>query len=327
MTAGSSGKKSVSIVIPAWNESEVLDELATRLSQLMDRNPKYQFEIIIVENGSWDDSWQKLTGIRDNDPRFKIIQLTRNFTADGAVQAALGLATGDAAIMMDADLQDPPELINKFLIEWEAGAEIVYGAIERRQGVSIIKRVLARAYYGLMGVITDGAIPANVTGFRLMDRIVYTTMNQMSEHNRFTRGLSVWGGFKVASIPFTRPARFAGKTKSPFSHLMREAWDGIYGFSDLPLRLPFYAGWLAFVAATIAGGFLWSEIIDGAQTNTALAISVLVLGLFGILFFLIGFFGAYIRLILDEVRNRPGFIIRKSQGFQSESDNASGPSD
>jgi dolichol-phosphate mannosyltransferase len=148
-------------------------------------------------------------------------------------------------------------------------------------------------------------------------------MNQMTEHNRFTRGLSVWGGFRIASVPFTRPARFAGETKSPFRHLVREAWDGIYGFSDLPLKLPFYFGWLAFVAAIIAGGFLWKGNTAGAQPSTILCVCVLVLVLFGILFFLMGFFGAYVGLILEEVRDRPGFIIRESQGFQPEPGNTS----
>ena len=194
MSETTSEKILLSIVIPAWNESEVIEELSIRLQKLMDKIEKYHFEVIIVDNGSWDKTWEKLTSLNAVDPRFKIVQLTRNFTADGAVQAGLDLAKGEAAIMMDADLQDPPELIEKFLSEWEKGSEVVLGSIQSRQGESLSKQLLSRLYYSIIHRMTRGMVPENVTGFRLMDKKVYNLLNSMQEHNRFTRGLSIWAG-------------------------------------------------------------------------------------------------------------------------------------
>ena len=154
MSEITSEKILLSIVIPAWNESEVIEELSIRLQKLMDKIEKYHFEVIIVDNGSWDKTWEKLTSLNAVDPRFKIVQLTRNFTADGAVQAGLDLAKGEAAIMMDADLQDPPELIEKFLSEWEKGSEVVLGSIQSRQGESLSKQLLSRLYYSIIHRIT-----------------------------------------------------------------------------------------------------------------------------------------------------------------------------
>ena len=311
MTAPPSHKL-VSIVIPAWNEAAGLDELARRLIGVMDANPQYRFEVIIIDNGSWDDSWDKLRAIRARDGRFRAAQLTRNFLADGAVHAGLQLASGDAAVMMDADLQDPPELISQFLAEWERGAEIVHGTIESRRGVSWVRKTLARLYYGVMSRLTGGAVRANAGGFRLMDRRVYSLLNRMGEHNRFTRGLSAWGGFRTASVPFQRPARFAGESKVSIRVLLKEGWDGIYAFSYLPLKLPFYFGTVALAAAALGLVALLAGVLPALG-----AIAFLTVGLFGILFILLGFLGSYVRNITDEVRGRPGYVVRTTEGFDS----------
>lgn len=310
MSETDSEKSLLSIVIPAWNESEVIDELSLRLTNLINKISNYHFEVIIVDNGSRDKTWEKLQALNALDPRFKIIQLTRNFTADGAIQAGLALAKGEAAIMMDADLQDPPELIEQFLSEWEKGSEIVLGSIQNRQGELFLKRSLSRIYYSIIHKITKGMIPENVTGFRLMDKKAYNLLNSMKEHNRFTRGLSVWAGFRSTSIPFVRPKRFAGKSKSPFRDLIREAWDGIYAFSYFPLKLPFIAGWVSLISSMLVIIGIFCFEIPALGTLIAL-----ILALFGMMFLFLGVMGSYIARITDEVRQRPTYVIRLTEGF------------
>jgi len=317
MSAGADSRKLVSIVIPAWNECDVLEELARRLRVVMDAQKAHQFEVTIIDNGSWDDSWEKLQEIHRIDPRFRILQLTRNFMADGAVQVGLRLARGEAVVIMDADLQDPPEMIGRFLEEWERGAEISYGVIERREGVPWIKRALAKIYYVLLHRLTRGAMPVDATGFRLMDRRVVHTLNRMGEHNRFTRGLSIWGGFRSVAVPYARPARYAGETKAPFSDLVEEAWNGIYAFSYLPLKLPFYIGWPTLVAGITVLVVQGVTAVRGVPTSALLALAMMVLVLFGTLFLILGLIGEYVRRICDEVRDRPGYVIRESIGFEN----------
>jgi len=307
-------KKLITIVIPAWNEIEVIDELVSRLTQLMDRQGNYDFEIIIVENGSWDGSWERLSEIHAKDGRFKNIQLSRNFMADGGVMAGLNMASGDAAVVMNADLQDPPELVDKFIEQWEAGFEIVYGIIERRQGEPRLKVLASDLYYGFVHRITGGAIPKHVSDFRLIDRKVYLAVNHMREHNRFTRGLSIWTGFRQTGIPFVRPPRFAGDSKAPLSDLIEEAWNGIFAYSHVPLKLPFHIGWLVLLVSlgTVLAGLVDQ---DGPGMFSGLGIPALILAVSGLLFMVIGMLGAYIAQIHDEVRNRPSYIIRQTQGF------------
>jgi dolichol-phosphate mannosyltransferase len=313
--AGDTSRKSISVVIPAWNESEVIAELTTRLINLMERQTAYDFEIIIVDNGSWDETWEMLVEVRRKDARFKLIQLSRNFMADGGVMAGLNMASGDAAVIMNADLQDPPELVDEFIEKWREGYEIIYGVIERRRGESWFKVTATDAYYGLVNRITGGAIPKDVSDFRLVDRMVYLAMNQMRERNRFTRGLSIWAGFKQTGISFVRPPRFAGESKAPFLDLVEEAWNGIYAYSYLPLKAPFHLGWIMLVAALVVFGF--NVHSDGMESLSSESMDKpLLLLLAGLLFLVLGSMGGYIARILDEVRNRPGYIIRKCEGFE-----------
>jgi len=308
-------KRSISLVIPAWNEAEVISELSARLTDLMDRQPDYDFEIIIVDNGSWDQTWELLLQVRAKDPRFKLIQLSRNFMADGGVMAGLNMASGDSAVVMNADLQDPPELVDQFIEKWREGYEIIYGVIERRRGESWFKSKASSAYYGLVNRVTSGAIPRDVSDFRLIDRKVYLAMNQMRERNRFTRGLSIWSGFRQTGISFVRPPRFAGESKAPFLDLVEEAWNGIYAFSYLPMKLPFHIGWIMFIAALAVLGFgIQNNGILNFSFNTMLI--AMILALFGLVFLALGVLGGYVARILDEVRDRPGYIIRCSEGFE-----------
>ena len=308
------GTKLISIVIPAWNEIEVIDELASRLKELMARQAKYDFEIIIVENGSWDGSWERLQEIHQTDSRFKNVQLSRNFMADGGVMAGLNLASGDAAVVMNADLQDPPELVDGFIEKWETGFEIVYGIIERRQGETRLKVLASDLYYDFVHRITRGAIPKHVSDFRLIDRKVYLAVNHMREHNRFTRGLSIWTGFRQTGISFVRPPRFAGESKAPLLDLIEEAWNGISAYSHIPLKLPFHIGWLLLLIATGTVLFgLFDEGVPGLLSG--MGMPALMVALTGLLLIAIGVLGAYVAQIHDEVRNRPNYIIRQTEGF------------
>ncbi len=213
-TEAGSGRKLVSIVTPAYNESECVDELARRLAAMMDAEPAYDFEVVIVENGSQDDTWEKLIEIRKHDQRFKLLQLARNFRMDGGLTAGLAFVSGDACVLMTADLQDPPELIHEFLRKWEEGYENIYGVVEERRGTGPIRRFNSRAFYWVAGRLTDGRIPRDASDFRLLDRKAYEAVRGMDERNRFVRGLAAWVGFKSIGVPMQRPPRFAGTSKA-----------------------------------------------------------------------------------------------------------------
>ncbi len=314
-----SEKKSISIVIPAWNEEENIPELGRRLTQVMDSCPDYNFEVIVVENGSIDKSFELLAGLNENDQRFKSVQLSRNFTADGGVAAGLRYATGDCAVLMDADLQDPPEVICEFIEKWEQGYEVVYGIIRSRDGVSKVRKLGNKVFYSLINAMTDiggMSIPQNVTAFRLMDRCVYTVLNAMGETNRFTRGLCTWCGFKQTGIEFDRADRFAGETKAPFIDIAKEAIDGMFSFSFLPIRMVTVIGLGLSVFSFLF--LLWqllATLIFGASYEGYLTIISTMLLMFGFLFLVLGIIGEYLARIFDEVKRRPLYIVKDTIGF------------
>lgn len=313
--------KLITVISPAWNEAENLPELIARLRALMDRQKKYEWEVIIAENGSVDNSWKILLAANQSDPRIKALKLSRNFMADGGVMAAMRLASGDAIVVMNADLQDPPELVDKFLPLWEEGYQIVYGVIQQRDGEHWFKKAASRVFYKLSNYVSKGVIPQNVTDFRLIDRKVAIGMNRMGENNRFTRGLSVWTGFKVASVPFIRPARFAGESKAPFADLVGEAMNGIFSFSYLPLRVASILGFtfgglsLAFLCWQFIATFMFGGTWEGYLTMVT---SVLLL--FSLTLFCLGIIGEYVGKIFEEVKQRPNFIIHDEIGLNDVTD-------
>ena len=311
-------KHLVSIVIPAYNEEEVLDELQNRLKKVMEDNSNYEFEVIIVENGSWDLSFEKLLKINEADSRFKVVRLSRNFGCDGGITAGLKYAVGDAAVIMNADLQDPPEMITQFIKKWEEGYEIIYGIIQKREGVSFIRKILSSLAYVIIYNLTHEAIPKNASDFRLIDKRVYTIVNNMEEKNKFLRGIIAWTGFKQTGIPYERPARFAGETKAGFYAAFNVAMNGIFSFSYFPLHLATILGFVISIATFILifieiGLFLvYGQVVPGFTTTI-----ILMLFLFGMLFFLIGIVGIYIARIYDEVKDRPNFIVAERIGFDN----------
>jgi len=310
------GKKLISIVIPAYNEEEVLDELKKRLQSMMDGNPKYDFEIIIVENGSLDSTYDKLLKIHAEDCRFKIVQLSRNFRCDGGITAGLQYVHGDAAIIMMADLQDPPELVPQFLEKWEEGYDIIYTVVLKRNGTGLTRRFFSRLFYKIIGVLTDRTIPENASDFRLIDRRVYETVNQMNERNRMLRGIITWTGFRQYAIDYERPPRFAGESKAAFVQVFKLALDGIFSFSYIPLKLTTYLGFvisvLSFVMIIVE---LALFVFYGREVPGFTTLIITVLFLFGMLFMILGIIGEYIARIYDEVKQRPNYIVKREIGF------------
>jgi dolichol-phosphate mannosyltransferase len=312
-------KKLVSIIVPAYNETDCVDELARRLKEVFASEPEYRWETVIVENGSIDDTWVKLQRIHEQDPRFKILRLARNFRMDGGLTAGLDYVTGDACVLMTADLQDPPEMIHEFLRKWEEGYENIYGVVTERQGTGPIRTFNSKAFYWLAGKLTDGTIPRNASDFRLLDRNAYEAVRSMNERNRFVRGLVAWVGFNSIGIPMQRPPRFAGTSNAHSFKVIELAFKGIFAHSYIPLRLITLVGVslsaLSFLGL-IMSGILW--LTRGVPFGGFGTIVALVLLLFGVLSFMLGIVSEYVGLIYEEVKARPNFIVSQRLGFDSD---------
>lgn len=308
--------KLISIVIPAYNENQNLDELYRRITLNIAKIQQYDFEIIIVENGSSDRSIEKLVKFNHQDKRFKIIQLSRNFGCDNALSVGLLHAKGDAAILMNADLQDPPEMISQFIEKWEEGNEIVYGIVKKRIGTGFFRRISTQIFYKFINFLTKGLFPKNASDFRIIDKQVYQLVNQMGERNRFLRGMIAWTGFRQASVSFDRPARFSGKSKATFGCVFNIALNGIFSFSYFPLRLITILG----VVLSICSCFLLFVYVflfftmkrEMPGFTTLITVSLFM---FGIQFFMLGIMGEYVGRIYEESKQRPNYIIKDTYGF------------
>ncbi|MDH2915653.1 MAG: glycosyltransferase family 2 protein [Gallionella sp.] len=311
-------KKLISIVIPAYNEQDNIEELAKRLQGVFSANPNYEFEAIIVENGSQDQTFEKLLAVYQRDSRFKILQLARNFRMDGGITAGLNYASGDAAVIMTADLQDPPELITEFIRKWEEGYENVFGMVTKRNGTSTLRRFNSQLFYKIANALTGGMIPKNVSDFRLVDRKVYLTINSIHERNRFVRGLFAWVGFKSIGIEHERAERFAGVSGAHTFKVIELALKGIFAHSYVPLKFITVTGilvsTLAFIllAWTVTKASLWGVPFDGYGT-----IMTVMLLMFGIMFTMLGVVSEYIGLIYEEVKQRPNYVVRQTKGLDA----------
>jgi glycosyltransferase involved in cell wall biosynthesis len=310
----------ISVVVPAYNETECVNELAARLQAVFaPLAPRYDFEAIIVENGSADDTYEKLLAIRARDPRFKIIRLSRNFGAEGAVTAGLRHASGDAAVIMCADLQDPPEVIPRFIERWEAGYENVYGVITRRTDESVVRRTATAGFYWLINKLNDRPVPRNVSDFRLVDRRAYQALNAMPERNRMMRTMWGWIGFKSIGVEHTRAPRHGGKSTYAFFRNVRFALNGIIASSVAPLKLiPLFGiglSAISFVTLIVLAVFWFRYGVPFAGYGTIVALMLLM---FGLLFFFLGVISEYVGMIFEEVRARPSFIVCAEHGFDGD---------
>jgi len=312
-------KKLISVVIPVYNEEAVIDELCKQLKIVFDENREYEFEAIIVENGSTDRTFEKLLQIHNEDQRFKILQLSRNFRMDGGMTAGLQYVKGDAAMIMTANLQDPPNVIPQFIKKWEEGYEHVYGVVSKRPGKSWIRRLNSQLFYIIINKLTNNLIPKNASDSRLVDRKVYEAINRMDERNRFMRGIFVWVGFKSIGLKFERNKRFAGESHAHFSGVLQLAIQGIFAFSYVPIR---FIAILGFVISGISLVDLLFTVIKvlvkGVPFPGYGTIVSIMLLMFGLVFLILGVLGQYIAQIYEEVKARPNYIVRNEIGFENE---------
>ena len=292
-----------SIVAPVYNERECLDVLYARVSEVMDSSGE-PWELVLVDDGSTDGSSEIMKRYSEKDPRVRCVLFARNFGHQIAVTAGMDNTLGDAVVVIDADLQDPPEVILSLIREWKKGYEVVYAVRKERDGESWFKKWTASAFYRLIDKIADVRIPLDTGDFRLYDRKVVNVMKQMPERNRFLRGMSSWVGFKQTGVEYHREERYAGTTHYPLKKMLKLALTAITGFSTVPLQL---ATWLGF---GITGLSVLAFIIDLiAHGENGTAISVFFMG--GVLLIILGIIGEYIGRIYDEVRNRPLYVTRE----------------
>ena len=309
-------KQLISIIIPAFNESDCVDELSTRLRALFEVESNYAFECLFIENGSFDDTYEKLVRIHELDSRFKVIRLSRNFRMDGGLTAGLEYVTGDACVLMTADLQDPPELISDFIRKWEVGFENVYGVVTQRQGTGVIRTFNSRAFYWLSGKLTGGLVTKNASDFRLVDRKVYAAVRAMHERNRFVRGLFSWVGFKSIGVEMVRPPRFAGTSKAYTFKVLDLAFKGIFAHSYLPLRAVSVVGALVSVFALLMIVVAtYKAVFQGVPFDGFGTLIFISLFGTGVLSIFLGIIGEYIGLIYEEVKGRPNFVVSSKLGL------------
>ena len=303
---------SVTVVIPVFNEEAVLPELFERLAAVFDRQPELTWSAVLVNDGSRDRSADLVRARAAADPRFVLLELTRNFGFQAALAAGLAHATGDAVVTMDADLQDPPEIIAEMVATWRAGTDVVR-AVRRSRQETGARRFGMDLFHGLFGRVADFPIESNTGTFGLMDREAVNALNRLPERNRFFPGLRTWVGFKTGEVIYDRKERAAGQPQQTFGKLMRYALDGVFSFSYLPLRLLTYVGiFIAFLGFSAAIFYAVRRIlgIETAPTGyTTLVTIVLFLG--GVQLIGIGVLGEYLGRIYDEVKQRPLYVVRR----------------
>jgi glycosyltransferase involved in cell wall biosynthesis len=300
------------IIAPVYNEAESLPVLYQRVKEVMDTTGE-SWELVLVDDGSKDGSTNMIRSLAKQDERVRPVIFARNFGHQIAVTAGLDYSRGQAVIIIDSDLQDPPEVILDLIAKWREGFEVVYAVRAEREGETWFKTFTASLFYRLIYRITDIKIPLDTGDFRLMDRKVVNVMNSMREKHRFLRGMSAWVGFKQTGVPYKRAARFAGSTKYPFRKMFRLALNAITGFSYFPLQVATYLGFIAALLSIIAIPIVAIGRLTGTGAFTGQAttlIAVLFLG--GVQLICVGILGEYIGRIYDEVKGRPLYIV--SQG-------------
>lgn len=300
-----------SIVIPVLNEEKVLNELYQILTKVM-TDIGESYEIIFINDGSTDNSLKIMKQLQTHDKRIKIIDFSRNFGHQIAITAGIDFTSGDAVITIDADLQDPPEVIPDLIKKWKEGYEVIYGIREKRKGENFFKKISTLIFYRLINKMTMINMPPDSGDFRLIDKKVVNNLKNIRENNRYVRGLTYWIGFKQIGVPYERDKRFAGKSKYPIKKLFKLAYDAIFSFSNFPLKIATYFG---FIVSFLSFLYLIYALIIKLFTNsvihgwTSLMISILFLG--GVQLICLGIIGEYIARINDEVKKRPLYIIKE----------------
>jgi glycosyltransferase involved in cell wall biosynthesis len=311
----------LSVIVPLFNEEQVIVEMYSRISTVLD-NSSVDFEVVLVNDGSRDRTEELAKAICRDDPRVKLITFSRNFGHQIAVTAGLDRAAGQAVVIIDADLQDPPEVIIDMLKKWRKGSHVVYGVRVKRKGESLFKRMTAAAYYRLIRRLTKVDIPVDTGDFRLMDRRVVDQLHTMREHNRFVRGMVSWIGFQQDKVEYVREERFAGETKYPFIKMLRFAIDGILSFSEVPLKISSVFGLLC--ALLSFGLILYGLIVKLLYPEYAIAgwasVFTAVLFLGGVQLVCVGILGEYLGRVYDEIKRRPLYVVREEVNFLTQND-------
>jgi len=304
----------VSIVIPVFNEEDTIQELHKRLVAATSTLGE-SVEVLLIDDGSKDRTLEEMNAIHAGDSRFKVVSLSRNFGHQVAITAGLDLAQGDAVVLMDGDLQDPPELLGQMVGLWKDGYEVVY-TVKASRKENFLKRLAFSFFYRILRALSSINIPMDAGNFSLMDRRVVNVFHEMRERNRLISGMRAWAGFRQVGITYDRDSRFAGKPRMSIGRLIKLALDGILSFSNVPLRLAIYLGFL-----TAAGSFIGSLYVIYAKLFTDKAIlgwastiiSVLFVG--GMILLTLGVIGEYVSRIYEEVKRRPLYVIREKIGF------------
>ena len=302
----------LSVVAPVYNEQDLLDEFYNRVCSALG---DLEFELVLVDDGSADTTPAMLNRLAASDPRVHVVYLSRNFGHQTALTAGLDHATGDAVVMLDADLQDPPELIPRMLDHWRAGCDVVYAVREHREGESRFKLTTARWFYKLFDKLTQVELQQNSGDFRLLDRTALNALLSMRERSRFLRGMTVWVGYRQAAVPYRRDPRFAGETKYTLSKMLRFSLDAISSFSHRPLQLATLLGFLISTLAFIAIPVVIILRLVGSYLPGFGSITIAILLLGGIQLIALGIIGEYVGRIYDEVKGRPLYLVRGRLNF------------
>jgi dolichol-phosphate mannosyltransferase len=317
-------RPTLTVIIPIFNEEAVIPELARRLREVIRvwNTQIDSWEVVFVNDGSKDRSLEQLRQLAAEESRFKVISFARNFGHQMAITAGLDRAEGEAVVIMDADLQDPPEVVSEMIARWREGFDVVYGVRTKREGETLFKRASAAIFYRLLRAMLGGiSIPADAGDFRLIGRPVVLAMRALRERHRFVRGMVAWVGFRQTAVYYARPARFAGETKYPIKKMVRFAIDGIASFSVVPLR---FATWLGVLAGTVAGltaawatyqRFFGTGVVPGWTTimiAVALGSSAQLL--------MTGVLGEYVGRIYEEIKRRPLYITQEEVNLGSSAD-------
>ena len=312
----------VSVVVPMCNEEGTADELYNRLGAALADVP---FELVAVDDGSTDRTADILAGLAERDERVKVIRLSRNFGHQTALTAGLDHAAGDCVVMLDADLQDPPELIPEMLAKWRAGSDVVYAVRTEREGETRFKRSTASFFYRLLSRLSEVDVQPDAGDFRLLDRCVVDALMSMGERNRYLRGMTVWVGYTQSAIEYARAPRPSGATKFTLRRMVRFGLDAIASFSHVPLQVATIVGFafaaFAFLCIPVALGFRnAAEFVPGITTTV-----IAVLGLGGIQLMAIGVIGEYVGRIYDEVKRRPLYLVRERINVEERADEERSP--
>jgi dolichol-phosphate mannosyltransferase len=308
----------LSIVIPIYNEQDAIPFLIKKLKELLDHTPA-RAEVILVNDGSSDSSISLLVEVAAQDRRFKVLSLARNFGHQAAATAGLDVATGDVVVLMDADLQDPPELVLAMIEEYQKGYDVVYAQRIGREGEGILKRMTAWLFYRLMKSVVYKELPPDVGDFRLVSRRCLTALNAMRETHRFLRGMVSWVGFPQTAVTFVRPARVAGQTKYPLRRMLLFAWTAALSFSPLPVRISFVLGAALFSLGGAYAAYALFRIVFGLYIVPGWASLIMMNCLTsGAIMMGLGVIGEYVARIFEEVKNRPLYIVSYRTNFEDE---------